>query len=50
MTYIESLLGDLFDKKVDGKPAFEINRAKQVIKCNITGNILKIVSLYNVDR
>ena len=35
---------------MDGKPAFEINRAKQVIKCNITGNILKIVSLFNVDR
>ena len=50
MTYIESLLGDLLDKKVDGKPAFEINRAKQVIKCNITGNIFKVVSLYNLDR
>lgn len=50
MTYIESLLGDLITKKVDGKPAFDINRAKQVIKCNITGNILKIVSLFNVDR
>lgn len=50
MTYIESLLWDLLDKKVDGKSAFDINRAKQVIKCNITGNILKIVSLYNVDR
>ncbi len=50
MTYIESLLGDLINKKVDGKVAFEINRAKQVIKCNITGNIFKIVSLYNVDR
>ncbi len=50
MTYIEALLGDLLDKKIDGKPAFEINRAKQVIKCNITGNIFKVVSLYNLDR
>ncbi len=50
MTYIESLLGDLLTKKIDGKPAFEINRAKQVIKCNITGNIFKVVSLYNLDR
>lgn len=50
MTYIESLLWDLLDKKVNGKPAFDINRAKQTIKCNITGNIFKIVSLYNVDR
>lgn len=50
LTYIESLLGNLLDKKIDGKPAFEINRAKQIIKCNITWNIFKIVSLYNVDR
>lgn len=50
MTYLESLLGDLVRKKIDGKPVIEISRSKQTAICNVTGNIFKVVSLYNMDK
>lgn len=50
MLYIESLLWDLVDKKVNGKPLFDIQRSKFTIRCNLTGNIFKIISLHNLTR
>lgn len=50
MEYIVSLLWDLTNKKVDGQPMFDIQRSKFTIRCNVTGNIFKIVSLHNLSR
>jgi hypothetical protein len=50
MQYIESLLGDLVDKKINGKPLFDIQRSKHTIRCNVTGNTFKIVSLHNLGK
>lgn len=50
MQYIESLLGDLADKRVNGKPLFDIQRSKFTIRCNLTGNMFKIVSLHNLNQ
>lgn len=50
MTYITSLIGDLATKKVNGKPAFEIHQSKFSIKCNVTGNTFKIVSLNKIGQ
>lgn len=50
MQYMESLLGDLLHKKINGKPIFEMQRSKFSIKCNLTGNVLKIVSLHNLNN
>jgi len=51
MQYIESLLWDLLFKKLDnGKRLFDISRAKQEIKCNLTWNTFKVISLFNMDR
>ena len=50
MLYIESLLGDLIDKKVNWKPLFDMQRSKFTIRCNLTGNTFKIVSLHNLTR
>ncbi len=50
MRYIESLLWDLTKKKFNGKPIIEINRKWYIIKCNITGNIFQLVSLYGYGK
>jgi len=50
MQYIESLLWDLVDKKINGKPLFDIQRSKHFIRCNLTWNTFKIVSLHNMWR
>lgn len=50
MEYVESLIGDLAYKKINNKPIIEISKSKQTAKCNVTWNVFKIVSLYNVDR
>jgi len=50
MQYMESLLGDLLHKKVNGKPIFELQRSKFTIKCNLTGNVLKLISLHNLNN
>ena len=51
MQYIESLLWDLLNRKLENwKKLFDISRAKQEIKCNLTGNTFKVISLFNMDR
>lgn len=50
MTYLESLLGDLTTKKINWKPIVELSKSKQTAICNITWNVFKVVSLYNMDR
>jgi len=49
MTYIKSMIWDLKHVKLDnGLKAFEINTWS--IKCNITWNVLKIISLNNIEK
>lgn len=49
MEYIKSMLWDLWNIKLENKKkAFEISKFS--IKCNITWNIFKLISLYNFDR
>jgi len=52
MDYIESMLWTLIDYKIPSnwKPAFEINRRWFMIKCNITWNLFKFVSLFSITR
>jgi len=50
MQYIESLLWELLSVKINWKKLFELSRAKQEIKCNLTWNTFKVVSLFNMDK
>lgn len=50
MEYLESMVGDLQQKKYNGLPMIEISKSKQTARCNVTGNVFKIVSLYNLER
>lgn len=50
MRYIENLLGDLKTKKWNGQPIITIDKAKYIIKCNITGNTFQMVSLHNYGK
>lgn len=50
MTYLESLLWDLTKKRLNNKPVIEISKSKQTAICNVTWNVFKVVSLYNMDK
>lgn len=47
--YLEALIWDMQLKKLpNGLKVIEINRQKYTVKCNITGHILKVVSLFKM--